>query len=172
MTPSQRMQQKLRTTGMLVWQSWSISKSVTEKSMTGAELTACITEAREFYAKLGACIASMERVLDEGETVDEYRARIAAEDADPATAAKAAGWFAIEDFAALCDPGPTGFRKRIDHLRGNIVKPRDEARFQQLIGNGWREYEQRFEFWADHFHHAESWADALKQVRQEEARNG
>jgi hypothetical protein len=162
---SQRMRQKLRTTHRPIWQDGRFITALSEASMTGAELALRINEAREFHAKLGRCIAAMENVLDAGETVDEYKARIAAEDADPAPAAKAAGWFAIEDFAELCDPGPTGLRKRIADMRGKIVRPPDEATFQRLTGTGWREYPERFEFWADHFRHADDWTDALRQSR-------
>lgn len=166
MTHSKRMQQMLRTTHRPIWQEGRWVTALSEASMTGAELALRINEAREFHAKLGTCIAAMENVLDSGETVDEYQSRIAAENADPATAAKAAGWFAIEDFAELCDPSPTGFRKRIASLRGLIVRPSDEAMFQRLIGTGWREYPERFEYWGDHFHHADNWTDALSQARR------
>lgn len=162
---SQRMQQKLRTTHRPIWQDGRFITALSEASMTGVELALRIGEAREFYAKLGTCIAAMEGVLDTGETVDEYKARIAAEDADPAPAAKAAGWFAIEDFAELCDPGPTGFRKHIAGMRGKIVKPSDETACRRLLGTGWREYPERFEYWGDHFRHADDWTDALRQAR-------
>lgn len=109
----------------------------------------------------------MEKILDEGETVDEYKARIAAEDADPKDAAQKMGWFAIEDFAELCDPGPTGFRKRIAGVRDRIVRPSNDATFRQLIGTGWREYPERSEYWADHFKFADDWKDALAKARKE-----
>jgi hypothetical protein len=165
MTHAQRMQQELRTTHQPIWEEGRFVTALSERSMTGIELALRINEVREFYAKLGKCIEAMERVLDSGETVDEYRTRIAAEDADPASAAKAAGWFAIEDFAELCDPGPTGFRKRIAGARGQIVRPNDEATFQRLTGTGWREYPERFEYWGDYFRFADNWTDALRQVR-------
>ena len=165
MNHSQRMQQKLRTTHRPIWQEGRWVTSLSESSMTGAELAVRINEAREFHAKLGTCISAMEGVLDSGETVDEYKARIAAEDANPAPAAKAAGWFAIEDFAELCDPGPHGFRKRIAGLSGLIVRPPCDATFRRLIGTGWREYPERFEYWGDHFRHADNWTDALRQTR-------
>lgn len=137
------------------------------KPLTGAELAMRIQQAKDHREKLDHCIEAMQQILNEGETVQERIERIAREDADPKTAAQSMGWFAIEDFAALCDDGPTGFRRFIKSCTGQIVKPRHAADFQRLIGNEWPEYPSRGFYWADHFQHADNWKDALSKARKD-----
>lgn len=166
MKPSQRLTLSLRTTGIPVWDLGNIRTLISESAMTGAQLAAAIANARDRRDAMDACIEAMEKVLDEGETVEEHRLRIAAEDADPMVPAMDAGWFAIEDFALLCDPGPNGFRKRLAGITGRIVKPTDEAVLKRLLGTDWPEYSAPHEYWADHFIFADSWRDALDKVRK------
>lgn len=167
MNHSERMLQTLRITGKSVWKDGRIVTFTSNAVLTGVALAQCLEQAVDFRERLVKCIESMKALLDEGETMDEWKARIAAEDADPKTAAQGMGWFAIEDFAAICDPGPTGFRRRIEGVHGQIVKPRSEATLQQLLGTTWPQYPGRGFSWADWFQFAESWTDALQQARKD-----
>jgi hypothetical protein len=167
MKHSDRMTQVLYVSGVPLWIDGSITNTLSDKGITGAELAQRLEQARAWRARLDECIAGMAAILDDGETVDERRARIEAEDADPKTAAQALGWFAIEDFAALCDGGPTGFRKHISACRGQIVRPSSEASRKHLIGTGWPEYPGSSFYWADHFQHAETWTEALAKARKD-----
>lgn len=170
MSFSARLQQMLRTTRVPIWMDGRIVRHLSESSMTGAQLTIALQEARRFKAGLDECVVAMEKLLDEGETVEEHKARIAAEDADPATAAKAMGWFAIEDFAALCGVGPTGFARHISGLHGQIVKPRSELDFKRMVSGTWHRCPSSGFYYADYFHFAESWTDALAKARKEQSR--
>jgi len=164
MKPSERLQANIVTTHLPIYSGGKIGAYQSPHSLTGAQLGESLMIARRFRDRLDLCIKAMSDALDHGETVEEREARIAVEDAYPKAAAQSMGWYAIEDFAAICDQSETGFASRINHFKGKIIKPRDEDR-TRLLGNSWKKYPERYEHWADHFEHATDWTEALNKAR-------
>lgn len=165
MSITQRLLSTLVTTGVPIFQE-GVIRTHTPGKMTGLELAHQISKALEFQAKLTASIEQMNRALESGETVEERAARIRAEDADPKTAAESMGWYAIEDFAKLCNASDTGFRKRIDSCRGQIVMPHPVSKERLISGTNWRQYPDRSEHWGDWFAFADTWKEALERSRK------
>lgn len=165
MNITQRLATTLVTTGIPIFREGSFTTHSPGK-MTGLELAQQISHALEFQEKLAASIERMNQVLESGETVDERKARIEAEDADPKTAAESMGWYAIEDFAKLCNDTVTGFRKRIDSCRGQIVLPHPASKERLISGTNWRQYPERQEYWGDWFAFADTWKEALERSRR------
>jgi hypothetical protein len=168
MSTAHRLQQKISTIGVLMTGlDGRTYRSIGRADpITGLELAQRIDAAVRLRDNLNASIEAMTNALDHGETVEEREARIAAEDADPKAAAQKHGWYSIEDFALLCDPGDDGFRRRIASCKGQIVKPTNEATCRRLLGTGWAKYPERGEYWADWFDFADNWTDALKKARE------
>lgn len=169
MSLSQRLQLELITTDVPIWCGSAHGvRTIHSRDTTHAStLASRLADAISYRKQLDACITAMARVLDEGETVEENAARIAAEDADPQAAATRMGWYRIEDFAQLCDKSETGFYNRIANCRGQIVKP-DAAAVPHLLGTKWKKYPERSEFWGDYFRFAETWEEALRRARVDE----
>lgn len=166
---SDRLHVRIDVTGLPIWTKTGISRPLSPSSLTGAELVGLIADATAQRSAIDSAIWAMSRALDCGETTEERVARIATEDADPKAAAEARGWYAIEDFAELCDKSETGFYWRISGIKGQIVKPSQHS-LEKMLRGTWNRYPSRAEFWGDHFKTADSWAEALRLSRVEEQR--
>jgi hypothetical protein len=164
MNVEQRAQLQIRVTGYPVWENGNVTTHLSETVRRGTMLMGAIAQAINVRDNISKCIEAMSELLVTGETMEEYEDRIAAEDAEPRS--HATGWFLIEEFAAACDPGPTGFQKFIKNIKGRIVRPRGHAR---MIGTNWPQYPSSGFHWADYFDFADSWHEALAIVRKERA---
>jgi hypothetical protein len=165
----ERLLGQFDTTGVPLYlpREGKISTMLSTDTTSGADILHCIEAAKDQIRKLEHVVQEMIQVL-EGETAEEKKARIAAEDASPEEAARLAGWrYEHELRTQLLAEGEPFGNWLVDDTRyggSRIVQLKEW--FNQLPQN---KYPERHQLAGDYYRTADSWKDALAQARKARA---